>query len=264
MGVTVFCTSKTLIRAALWQRTERDDFHFLNWWQQVVVMRLHTGHNLLNAHMFRKMKLAPSPAAVLKTKQPNMYCSDARFCKQQDKMCGQQQYSYTPTSPAAMRNWRRQPHSACRLDSQCSGSWQERTKKEQSTILHSLYCLESWAYHRMWGDIFCSIFFFSLLFRLLILLTQTEPDVFGPYAVCSQNLSSQFQNVDYSIIALMAKLILWYYQYCLCMFVGEGKRCVCVRERDSARKYTCIVRWLCWSHLGWDENLVHGTRTTFS
>ena len=26
-----------------------------------MVMRLHTGHNRLNAHMFRKMKLAPSP-----------------------------------------------------------------------------------------------------------------------------------------------------------------------------------------------------------
>ena len=105
MGVTVFCTSKTLIRAALWQRTERDDFHFLNWWQQVVVMRLHTGHNLLNAHMFRKMKLAPSPAAVLKTTQPNMYCSNAHFCKQQDKMCGQQQYSYTPTHQLLRQQW---------------------------------------------------------------------------------------------------------------------------------------------------------------
>jgi len=264
MGVTVFCTSKTLIRAALWQRTERDDFHFLDWWQQVVVMRLRTGHNLLNAHMFRKMKLAPSPAAVLKTKWPNMYCSEARFCKQQDKMCGQQQYSYTTTSPAAVRNWRRQPHSTCRLDSQCSGSWQERTKKEQSTILHSLYCLENVRVNFLLHLVFL---FFPLLFRLLILLTQTEPDVFGPYAVCSQNLSSQFQNVDYSIIALMAKFILWYY---LCMFVGEGKRCVCERERERlcvcacAREHTCIVRWLCWPHLGWDENLVHGTRTTFS
>ena len=105
MGVTVFCTSKTLIRAALWQRTERDDFHFLNWWQQVVVMRLRTGHNLLNAHMFRKMKLAPSPAAVLKTTQPNMYCSNAHFCKQQDKMCGQQQYSYTPTHQLLRQQW---------------------------------------------------------------------------------------------------------------------------------------------------------------
>ena len=38
-----------------------DDCHFLDRWQQVVVMRLRTGHSRLNAHMFRKMKLAPSP-----------------------------------------------------------------------------------------------------------------------------------------------------------------------------------------------------------
>ena len=35
--------------------------HFLDRWQQVVVMRLSTGHSRLNAHMFREMKLAPSP-----------------------------------------------------------------------------------------------------------------------------------------------------------------------------------------------------------
>ena len=41
--------------------TERDDFHFLDLWQQVVVKRLRTGHDRLSAHMSRKMKLAPSP-----------------------------------------------------------------------------------------------------------------------------------------------------------------------------------------------------------
>ena len=42
--------------------SERDDFHFLDpRWQQAVVMRLRTGHNRLNAPMFRKLKLAPSP-----------------------------------------------------------------------------------------------------------------------------------------------------------------------------------------------------------
>ena len=38
-----------------------DDFHFLNRWQQAVVMRLRTDHSRLNAHMFREMKLSPSP-----------------------------------------------------------------------------------------------------------------------------------------------------------------------------------------------------------
>ena len=53
-----FQEKKTLIREALGQRTERDDIYFLDRWQQLVVMRLLTGHNRLNAH--RKMKLAPS------------------------------------------------------------------------------------------------------------------------------------------------------------------------------------------------------------
>ena len=34
----IFQEKKTLLRAALEQRTERVDFHFLKWWQQVVVM----------------------------------------------------------------------------------------------------------------------------------------------------------------------------------------------------------------------------------
>ena len=45
----------------MWHLTERDDFHFLDRWQQVVVVRLHTGHNRLTALMFRKIKLVPSP-----------------------------------------------------------------------------------------------------------------------------------------------------------------------------------------------------------
>ena len=40
------------------------DSRLWSWWQQVVVMRLLTGHNRLNAHMFRKMKLAASPTCT--------------------------------------------------------------------------------------------------------------------------------------------------------------------------------------------------------
>ena len=42
-------------------RWDMDDFHFLDRWQQVVVMRLRTGHNRHNARMFKTMKLAPPP-----------------------------------------------------------------------------------------------------------------------------------------------------------------------------------------------------------
>ena len=57
-----FQEKKTLIRAALGQRTGRGEFHFLDRWQQAAVITLRLGHNRRNAHIFRKMKLAPSPA----------------------------------------------------------------------------------------------------------------------------------------------------------------------------------------------------------
>ena len=56
-----FQEKKTLIRAALGQRTRRGEFHFLDRWQQAAVITLRPGHNRRNAHIFRTMKLAPSP-----------------------------------------------------------------------------------------------------------------------------------------------------------------------------------------------------------
>ena len=63
--------NKTLIGAAPGQRAERDDFHFLDRWQQVVVKRLRTGHTRLNAHMFKKMKPAPLPTCNLQLEDQN-------------------------------------------------------------------------------------------------------------------------------------------------------------------------------------------------
>ena len=56
-----FTEKRTLVKAAMRPKTTRDAYDFLERWQQVVIMRLRTGHNRLNAHMNRKMKLAPSP-----------------------------------------------------------------------------------------------------------------------------------------------------------------------------------------------------------
>ena len=56
-----FSEKKTLIRALTMPRSQRDDYHLLSRKQQVIVMRLRTGHNRLNSHMHRKLKLAPSP-----------------------------------------------------------------------------------------------------------------------------------------------------------------------------------------------------------
>ena len=72
-----------------------------------------------------------SATAALKTRRPNMYCRDARFCRQQDKTCGQRQSSYTPNSTAAGRNWRRRTYSPCRLDSQCSSNREEEEEEER-------------------------------------------------------------------------------------------------------------------------------------
>ncbi|XP_041379145.1 uncharacterized protein LOC121391659 [Gigantopelta aegis] len=56
-----FSEKKTLIKAANRPRTEQDDYHLLSRLEQVTLLRLRTGHNRLNAHMFRKFKLAATP-----------------------------------------------------------------------------------------------------------------------------------------------------------------------------------------------------------
>ena len=56
-----FSEKKTLIRALTKPKLHRDDYHLLSRKQQVILVRLHTGHNRLNSHMHRKLKLAPSP-----------------------------------------------------------------------------------------------------------------------------------------------------------------------------------------------------------
>jgi hypothetical protein len=48
---------KTMTKA----RTEKDDYHQLQREEQVVLLRLRSGHNRLNHHMATKLKLVPSP-----------------------------------------------------------------------------------------------------------------------------------------------------------------------------------------------------------
>jgi len=56
-----FVEKRTLVKAAMRQNSTRDDYHLLERAQQVIIMRLRTGHCRLNAHMFHKLKLTPSP-----------------------------------------------------------------------------------------------------------------------------------------------------------------------------------------------------------
>jgi len=51
----------TIIKTALKPRQEKDAYHLLDMLGQVVLARLRSGHNRLNAHMQRKLKIVPSP-----------------------------------------------------------------------------------------------------------------------------------------------------------------------------------------------------------
>ena len=50
-----------MIKTLLKPRAERDDYHTLNRKEQVIILRLRSGHNRLNHHLATKLKLVPSP-----------------------------------------------------------------------------------------------------------------------------------------------------------------------------------------------------------
>ena len=55
---------KTIIKNMFRVNKILDDYHKLNRAVQVILIRLHTGHNRLNAHMNKKMKLVPSSMCI--------------------------------------------------------------------------------------------------------------------------------------------------------------------------------------------------------
>ena len=56
-----FAELKTQLKTVTRQSRQRDDYHQLSRAQQVMVFRLRTGHNHLNQHMLKKLKLVTSP-----------------------------------------------------------------------------------------------------------------------------------------------------------------------------------------------------------
>ena len=55
---------KTIIKNMFRVKTIHDDYHKLDRAGQVILLRLRTGHNRLNAHMYKKMKLVPSSMCI--------------------------------------------------------------------------------------------------------------------------------------------------------------------------------------------------------
>ena len=83
-----FSEKKTLIRALTKPKLQRDDYHLLSRKQQVILVRLRTGHNRLNSHMHSKLKLAPSPTCPCGREEQTVFYKDAPFTKPQEKTCG--------------------------------------------------------------------------------------------------------------------------------------------------------------------------------
>ena len=57
-----FYEKKALIKASFGMPSTSDDYQFLDREDQVIILRLRTGHNRLNYHMHKKFKKAPSSA----------------------------------------------------------------------------------------------------------------------------------------------------------------------------------------------------------
>ena len=55
---------KTIIKNMFRVKTIHDDYHKLDRAGQVILIHLRTGHNRLNAHMYKKMKLVPSSMCI--------------------------------------------------------------------------------------------------------------------------------------------------------------------------------------------------------
>ena len=57
-----YLEKRTIIKSNFKKSHKADDYHILTREEQVIILRLRTGHNRLNSHMCRKLKLAPSTA----------------------------------------------------------------------------------------------------------------------------------------------------------------------------------------------------------
>ena len=82
--------------------------------QQVVLVRLRTGHNRLNSNMHGKLKLASSPTCPCGQEDQTTEHVLQRFpfTKLQEKMCDLSALPWWQNSTAASRSWRKWRHSS--------------------------------------------------------------------------------------------------------------------------------------------------------
>jgi len=84
----------TIIKTALKPRQEKDAYHLLNRPRQVVLARLLSGHNRLNAHMHRKLKIVPSPMCPCGEEDQSMFFRDVTDTNQSESHSGFQQLHF--------------------------------------------------------------------------------------------------------------------------------------------------------------------------
>ena len=93
----------TIIKTALKPRQEKDAYHLLDRPCHVVLARLRSGHNRLNAHMHRKLKNPQRVPVVRRTRQPSMFFRDVTDTNQSEPHSGHQQLRFTRNYMGAWR-----------------------------------------------------------------------------------------------------------------------------------------------------------------
>ena len=106
-SASIYYQDKTIIiKTALKPRQETDAYHLLDMPGQVVLTRLRSGHNRLNAHMYRKLIIVPSPQrvpVVRRTRQPSMFFRYVTDTNQSESHSGHQQLRFTRKYMGAWR-----------------------------------------------------------------------------------------------------------------------------------------------------------------
>ena len=151
---------RRLIRALTMPTSQRDDYHLLSRKQQVILVRLRTGHNRLNSHMIYICTANWSwhpyqPAPVVKKNKPqSTLYKDAPFTKLQEKTCGLAALPWRPNSKAADQTLRLQTgageddiiHLPSGLNSWSCRLWMPRRRRTPYQISSNLEkCVRKWS-----------------------------------------------------------------------------------------------------------------------